>query len=249
MKQYITNFDTTAELAAFSATSEFILPHVSLTKDDSKVHYFEDPYNGHEYVEIGGLKWATMNIGATGITDYGLYFQWGDTSGYTASQVGSGEGKKYFRWSDTKYWTSDTGSGSSGFTKYNSTDGKTVLEPTDDAVQVNWGGNWRMPTTEEFVALGNASTTAWTSNYEGSGVKGLILTDKTDSSKKLFFPAAGCCNNGSVSYVGSDGYYWSSSLGSSNVQGARYLGFYSSDVYWQDLNGRFGGFAVRGVVG
>ena len=30
-----------------------------------------------------GLKWAKMNIGATKETDYGKYFQWGDTVGYT----------------------------------------------------------------------------------------------------------------------------------------------------------------------
>ena len=30
-----------------------------------------------------GLKWANMNIGAEKETDYGLYFQWGDTIGYT----------------------------------------------------------------------------------------------------------------------------------------------------------------------
>ena len=36
--------------------------------------------NGHEYVEINGLKWATMNIGATEVTgenSYGDYFMWG----------------------------------------------------------------------------------------------------------------------------------------------------------------------------
>ena len=68
MAKFITKFDTTAKLAAFSATTDFGIPHVSLTKDDSKVHYFEDPYNGHEYVDLGlpsGTKWATMNVGAS----------------------------------------------------------------------------------------------------------------------------------------------------------------------------------------
>ena len=35
----------------------------------------------YEYVDLGlpsGLKWATMNVGATHETDYGYYFQWGD---------------------------------------------------------------------------------------------------------------------------------------------------------------------------
>jgi len=33
-----------------------------------------------------------MNLGANSITDPGLYYQWGDTQGYTDSQIGSGEG-------------------------------------------------------------------------------------------------------------------------------------------------------------
>ena len=249
MGRWISNFNTTAQLAEFSATTEFKRPHVSLTKDDAKVHYFEDPYNGHEYVEIGGLKWATMNIGANSITDTGLYFQWGDTQGYTYSQVGSGEGQKYFGWADYKYGNGTSSPGATGMTKYNSTDGKKVLDASDDAAQTNWGGLWRMPTKEEYVALGNAVNTAWTADYQGSGVAGLVLTDKTDSSKVLFFPAAGFCYKGSVDYVGSDGFYWSSSVVGSNLRGAYYLGFDSSAVGWQNDSYRVRGYAVRGVVG
>ena len=36
-----------------------------------------------EYVDLGlSVKWANMNVGAESETDYGLYFQWGDTVGY-----------------------------------------------------------------------------------------------------------------------------------------------------------------------
>jgi len=257
MIDYITDFATTADFNAVKDSLE--TPNVSLTEDDMQVHYmpYVDPYGGHEYVEIGGLKWATMNIGANSITDYGLFFQWADTQGYTADQVGSGSGKKYFGWTDTKYWTADTGSGSSGFTKYNGTDSKTVLEASDDAVVANWGGAWRMPTTEEFVALGNAIDyidangnviTATNKRTTLSGVTGLYVADKTDHSKRLFFPAAGYCYNGSVSSVGSNGNYWSSSLLSSNVQYGRYMNFYSGGVSWQYGNSRYNGFAVRGVA-
>ena len=210
-----------------------------------------DPYNGHDYVEIGGVKWATMNIGASSITDYGLYFQWGDTSGYESSQVGaSGTALvKTFAWADYKFSNGNTEPAQSGQTKYNSGDTKTVLDLSDDAARANMGGLWRMPTTEEFQALGNAVNTAWTESYQGSGVSGLVLTDKTDSSKVLFFPAAGRCLNGSVFYVGSLGLYWSSSVSSSSVQYAYYLNFYSSRVGWQYYDYRCNGFAVRGVVG
>ena len=249
MGKFITNFDTTAELATFSATTDFGRPHVSLTKDDSKVHYFEDPYNGHEYVEIGGLKWATMNVGATAVTDTGLYFQWGDTQGYTAEQVGSGEGQKYFGWADYKYGNGTSSPGATGMTKYNSTDGKTVLDLSDDAARANMGGLWRMPTTAEYAALGTATTSAWTSDYQGSGVSGLVLTDTTDSSKVLFFPAARGCRNGSAIIDGSHGNSWSSSVYSSDVQRSYNLNFNSSNVNGQDNSNRLYGFAVRGVLG
>lgn len=207
------------------------------------------PTPSHDYVEIGGVKWATMNIGATGITDTGLYFQWGDISGYTAAQCGSGAGQKYFGWADYKYWTGDTGSGSSGMTKYNSTDGKTVLDISDDAARANWGGSWRMPTKAEFKALGNAVTTAWTADYQGSGVAGMICTDKTDNSKVLFFPACGGCGYGSVGNVDFSCKYWSSSLESSDVRYAYYLTSFDGYVNWNEYVLRFFGYPVRGVVG
>jgi uncharacterized protein (TIGR02145 family) len=134
-------------------------------------------------------------------------------------------------------------------TKYNATDGKTVLEASDDAVIANWGGSWRMPTTAEYAALGAAVNTARTADYQGSGVAGMICTDKTDSSKVLFFPACGNCGYGSVNNVGSDGYYWSSSLISSDVKNAYSLYFLGSYVLWQTYSRRFYGFPVRGVVG
>lgn len=252
MGRWISNFDTTAELEAFMQTEGYSTPHVSLTKDSGEVHYNQStpPTPSHDFVEIGGVKWATMNVGANSITDTGLYFQWGDTQGYTAAQVGSGEGQKYFGWADYKYGNGTSSPDATGMTKYNSTDGKTVLDLSDDAVAAAWGGNWRMPTTAEYVALGEAVNSAWTADYQGSGVSGLVLTDKTDSSKVLFFPAAGYFSGGSVRNVGSYGNYWSSSVNSSNVQYALGLTFNSSSVHWQsNLNYRFRGFAVRGVLG
>ena len=247
---YLKLFQNNTEYNAYTAdTANFILPNVSLIEDNNTVHYNPSttPTPSHDYVEIGGVKWATMNIGATGVTDTGLYFQWGDTQGYTAEQVGSGEGQKYFGWADYKYGNGTSTPGRTGMTKYNETDGKTVLEASDDAVQANWGGNWRMPTTAEFQALGAAVNSAWTDDYQGSEVSGLVLTDKTDSSKVLFFPAAGYCINGIVAFVG--GRCWSSLLNSYNVRNAYCLGFGSSGVNWQYDDNRYYGFAVRGVLG
>ena len=248
MAKFITKFDTTSDFAAFSATTNFGRPHVSLIKDDSKIHYFENnSHNGHEYVEIGGLKWATMNIGASKPSDYGLYFAWGDTQGYTAEQLSSGEEQKYFGWADYKHGNETSSPGETGMTKYNSTDKLTTLKASDDAAVANWGGRWRMPTTGEFQALGAAVDTEWT---QFNGAYGILCKDKKDSSKTLFFPAAGNCHDGSVEEdVGDYGYYWSSSLYTSSRQGAYYLLFGSYDANWGGNYDRYFGFAVRPVVG
>ena len=242
MAVYLKEFETQAAYEA--AQSGLILPNVSLITDNNTMHYNPSspvpPTPSHDYVEIAGVKWATMNVGANSVTDYGLYFQWGDTQGYTASQVGSGEGQKYFSWDDYIYYNNGS------CTKYNSTDGKAVLQPSDDAVTAVWGGQWRMPTTVEYAALSNAVNTAWT---QVDGVYGILCTDKTDSTKTLFFPACGICRYGSVRYVGSYGYYWSSSLNSSDVRNAYFLSFLDGFVSWQADDYRCYGYPVRGVLG
>jgi len=207
--------------------------------------------DGHEYIEIGGVKWATMNIGANSVTDYGQYFQWGDTTGYLSGQCGS-SGTTYakpFTWTDYTFSGGRSTPGTTGMTKYNASDGKTVLDICNDAARLNWGGSWRMPTKDEYVALGEAVNTAWTANYQGSGVSGLVCTDKTDSSKVLFFPACGSCNDGSVRAVGSWGDYWSSSVDSSYFRYGHLFIFNNVSADWLRQGDRCGGHSVRGVVG
>lgn len=241
MGKFLKKFETVSDYN--TAKPSLILPNVSLITETNGVAYepYTPPAPSHDYVEIGGLKWATMNVGANSVTDTGLYFQWGDTQGYTASQVGSGEGKKYFSENDYIYYNDGS------YTQYNSTDDKITLEPTDDAVKAAWGGNWRMPTVSEFNALGEAVNTAWT---QVNGVSGMMLTDKTDSTKTLFFPVCGNANYGSVDYVGSGGYYWSSSLCTDlGVSDAYFLYFSNDGVSW-GYNSTFRclGLAVRGVL-
>jgi hypothetical protein len=219
------------------------------------INYYDpfDLYTGHSYVEIGGLKWATMNIGAESIIDTGLYFQWGDTQGYTALQVGSGDGQKYFGWADYKYGDGTSNPDASDLTKYNITDNKTTLERSDDAASSNWGGLWRIPTSSEFQSLVEATTSEWTEDYQNSGVRGTIFTDKTDNSKVLFFPAAGVVYNGSVSAgSNSSGRYWSSSLVHdplADLSDYSYeLNAASYSVSADNSSKRFIGLPIRGVA-
>lgn len=247
MAIYLKEFETQAAYEA--AESGLILPNVSLITETNVVAYKPvDPYMGHDYVEINGLKWATMNIGASSVTDYGLYFQWGDISGYTNSEITSSA--KTLDWANYKYWTADTGSGSSGFTKYTGSDGKIALDEEDDAAKANWGGVWRMPTKAEYAALGNAVNAVWTTNYQNSGVNGFVCTDKTDNSKVLFFPACGWGWNNLIQSLSYNGYYQVSTMYDTRYPSYTQNMVLSSNgsIYWDNYGTREKGYSVRPVA-
>ena len=191
-------------------------------------------------VDLGlpsGKLWAKCNLGANSESGYGLYYQWGDTSGYTATQVGV---DKQFDWSDYKY-----NSGSSfNPTKYTSSDQKVQLDLEDDAVYAALGGNWRMPTQADFQELTANTTTQVTSI---SGIQGMKFTSKNNSNY-LFFPFAGYASSGSMDYVGSVFLCWSSSLYS--VGSGSAWGLYGDSGGYMDLDYyyRRGGLSVRGVL-
>ena len=226
----------------------FCLPLQQINKNSMDKNSFLKQYakyalNGHDYVEIAGIKWATKNVGAENETDYGLYFAWGEIQGHTVDELKNDE--VLFSASAYKYsMLKDSHQGL--MAKYNEEDGKTVLDLSDDAARAYLGGSWRTPTDEEFNSLIKATTHEWIENYKGSGVNGMLFTDKKDKTKKVFFPAAGFCYNGSLDGKGSYGCVWSSTLGSLDVVYGRGLDFYSG--YRSMGNGyRRSGFSVRGV--
>ena len=144
-----------------------------------------------EYVNLGlSVKWATFNVGASKPEDYGDYFAWGET-----------EPKEEYSWATYKWGTS------SNMTKYNTTDGKTILDLDDDAAYVNWGGKWRMPSKEEVDELTQHCNWIWTTHNNVNGYK---VTGPNGNS--IFLPAAGYKGAGPTYPVGEDGLYWTSTL-------------------------------------
>ena len=192
---------------------------------------------GGGYVDLGlSVKWAKCNIGAEKETDAGLYFAWGETTGYTVSQVGT---DKQFSLSKYNYWNSN-------LTKYNQSDGKTVLDPEDDAATQIMGEGWRMPTQSEFQELINNTNKEWTTI---NGVNGYKFTSIKEGyqNNSIFIPAAGNCNDSSVYNVGDSGNVWSSSLETSTPGNAWYLGFNSGSCDMYNDGYRYLGLSVRGV--
>ena len=183
--------------------------------------------NGHNYVDLGlpsGTMWATTNVGASNPQDYGNYYAWGEVAPQANNQYKPGS-YKYCE-------SNDKGDEIKKITKYNTNDdGIDILEISDDAAYVNWGGKWRMPTYEQQTELLNECYWEYDSNYNGTGVAGcVVFKAKTDADKgfcgindnmykstsasyslsdsHIFLPSAGLWYDGSFI---SGGYYWSSS--------------------------------------
>ena len=194
------------------------------------------------YVEINGLKWATMNIGATSPTDNGYYFFWGGTEGY--KRVGS----KWVKASDNTEIASggfasanDPHDNGSAYAKYTGTsgDGKTILDLADDAANANWGGSWRMPTMSEFDALKSLKKGDFASGYHFGG---------DTEAAQIFLPAAGYGYGTGLNDVGDDGYYWSSSLYTYSPYYAYHLRFNEYDANTREYE-RYYGQSVRAAPG
>ena len=186
-----------------------------------------DNKDTHEYVDLGlpsGTLWATCNVGASKPEEYGDHFAWGETKPKTT-----------YNWGTYKYYIDSD---------YGTVDNKTELEPSDDAATANWGSGWQMPSLEQFKELYNSSytTTTWITM---NGVKGRRITSKSNRNS-IFLPAAGGRSDTSLYDAGSDGYYWSRSLSTSDSNSAYYLYFYSSDIY-TSYNYRYYGLSVRPV--
>ena len=196
-------------------------------------------------VDLGlpsGTKWANMNVGASKPEDYGLYFAWGETTGYTSNTSdGHDFGWASYKWcngsweTQTKYCTKSN---------YGTVDNKTVLDLEDDAAYVNWGSSWCMPTYTEMQELLDNTTSEWTTQ---NGVYGRKFTSKTNGNS-IFLPAAGFRDGSRLFYRASGGYYWSSSLFESYPLNARSLLFFLSEYAYPHYYFRLIGFTVRPVL-
>ena len=204
--------------------------------------------NGYSYVDLGltsGTLWATMNVGATSETDYGSYFQWGETEPHDTGIPYDWANYKYCNGSYdtlTKYNT--------GLNGYGGTiDNKLTLDLEDDAARVLMGGDWRMPTHALIEELVEETTNEWISNYNGTGVNGRKFTSKKDTSKYIFIPASGYPYDSSFSSPGKQGIVWSSSLESCDPGKAWNLNFESAHISaHSELSRSNYGLSVRGVL-
>ena len=222
--EYIKLFDTTAQYNAYTAdTTNFILPNVSVAKDaPTTVHYNPlsptPPTPTYESVDLG-LPSGTL---------------WAKWNVGATSETEYGNYYQYGKGADDYSVTS-------GQSDYSGTENP--LATSADTVAQVWGGSWHMPTQAQFYELTANTNYTWTTI---DGVNGGKFANKTDATKYVFFPAAGRWSDGSQYYVGSRGYYWSSTPNDSG---------YAYNLYFRNGNdgvnycGRDYGCSVRGVLG
>lgn len=178
--------------------------------------------NGYAYVDLNlpsGLKWATMNIGATSVIDYGKYYAWGETKAKTNYN------RETYKWQDisnntlTKYCTNSS---------FGTVDNKITLDSEDDAATQNWGGTWRTPTDAELHELMENCYWVWTSSYYDSGIKGYVVyAAKSDSDKGQIITSG---QTSSSEYTFSDNHIFIPAAGwrNSRTENRNYCGQYMS---------------------
>ena len=157
MAIYLKKFENHTQYENYINGSGAILPNVSVCLDaPTTVHYnpWVDPYGGHEYVDLGlpsGTLWATMNVGANSVTDYGDYYMYGKGS----AQYAETSGQSYYSGTENPLATS-----------------------ADTAAQV-WGGQWYTPTSTQFNELTANTNYTWTAINGVLGRKYTSKTDAT----------------------------------------------------------------------
>ena len=216
-------------------------PNVVLCTQEDEVHYnpYVDPCQQYDYVEIAGIKWATKNVGACDVTDPGLYFQWGVTTGHTLSELDQENPIIY--WNEEIQEVYDR--------HFSGEEFLLELLPNEDMASTNINSNWKVPSIEDFDSLIDNTNQTYTSNYQNSGVAGWIFVDKLDSSKVLFFPEVGTIDTGDF-YHSNYTNYWANKVTGDTEFTVFTLRFSSSQIYdiYSNGVGMEYGAVVRAIV-
>lgn len=214
----------------------------------------------HDAVDLGlpsGVKWASVNLGATKPEEAGDYYAWGETEPYyqpghaqdeTCKDWRTGKEAGYdlksYRWYDGTWTKYNIYSG------YGKVDNKTSFKDynyADDAARAKWAGEWRMPSKADWDELNDYCTWTWT---EQTGVKGYLVSGS--SGKSIFIPAAGNREYKDKVHPG-EGYYYTSDLFvhsiANNPGFAWRMQFDKNERTTKTASGRFCGLSIRPVLG
>lgn len=165
-------------------------------------------------VDMGiGALWSATNLGADFPWEIGNHYAWGET-----------EPKQAYK--------------ESNYTYYRQVVGDDINNTQYDAAKKELGGDWRMPTKEEWHKLLFNTEHEWVSIHD---CHGYLFTAKNGS--HLFFPANGYIYDQEIG-TPDEGYYWSSTF--SNIDNA-YVAYLPSNSWGISNYGRYIGIGIRPV--
>jgi len=160
-----------------------------------------------EAVDLGlSVKWATFNVGALEVDDYGGLYGWADTTGSHRTLDGITmefhdlEGYYIVNWKSVHY---------GGLSPLKNISGKDC-----DVSTYKWGSDWRIPTKAEMDEL--LTECKWEQSTVGT-TKGYRVTGPNGNS--IFMPLAGERTDGTnVSLRGERFNYWTANLATASEQ-------------------------------
>lgn len=196
--------------------------------------------DNHKFIDLGlpsGVLWATCNVGASKITDYGEHYAWGETSN-----------KQRYFWDTYKYGSCTLDD--AGYikevtlSKYYADDELRSLQASDDAATQNWGADCRMPSYAEFKEL--VDNCEWNYGYYYNGTAGMMVTGPNGN--KIFIPAAGGRIWNDSYGLGRDGYIWTKDVYEKDYTCGRQIYFCEEYVEEEQYIRRSSGASVRPVA-
>ncbi len=176
---YLTATETGVNLADYYSKTQ-----VDSKIDDATNKLFTAE-NGHSFVDLGlpsGTLWATCNVGASRPEEYGGVFAWGET-----------EEKESYTLRNYAFFVDDGYLAFNKYTlyaRYGLQDGRVTLENEDDAASAVMGGEWIMPTADQWSELLDNCYFEWTGNYNSTDSAGYIVykVKAADDKGKFNFP-------------------------------------------------------------
>ena len=183
---------STADIYMFTLTEDVILvaKFAEPSVDIDPVEIDLNPsgsIGGYDYVDLGlSVMWATYNVGASSLEEFGEYYAWGETTPYN-------------NFTNINY-----------FWSHYPCSPDRVIASIYDAATVNWGDQWRMPTYEEQQELSNGCKWIWVENLDNSNVSGYVGVSLKNN-KCIFLPASGYKSHHDYEQpTETDAIYWSS---------------------------------------
>lgn len=165
--------------------------------DVSKISFVSegqvDP--SEKMVDLGlSVKWASYNVGAVNPWEGGNFYAYGEI-----------EPKTEYTLENYQWYCDNDGEDHDQWEEYYKL-GATITGTNYDVAHVKWGGQWRIPTRDEWRELINNCDFTWTGM---EGVTGALITSRINGNS-IFLPAVGNMVGAEHTHDQLGCFYWTS---------------------------------------